>query len=52
MVLGVGVFVFKASEILFFGVIFEVENLHSVRVIVSPGGVFQVYFRWIGTHFL
>jgi len=47
MVLGVGVFVFEASEEGFFCVVFEVENLHSVGVVVSSGGVVQVDFWWV-----
>jgi len=52
VVLGVGVFVFEASEKRFFCVVFEVEKLDSVGVVVSSGGVVQVDFWWIGAHFL
>jgi len=52
VVFGVCVFVFEASEERFFGVVFEVEKLDSIRVVVSSGGVVQVDFWWIGAHFL
>jgi len=47
VVLGVGVFVFEASEKRFFGVVFEVEDLDSVWVVVSSRGVVQVDFWWV-----